>query len=63
MKAEAGIVRIQATMMLLATFQRTDATPRAAPTPMMQPVIVWVVETAAGDLRTEVEGFLQQVAG
>ena len=45
MKAEAGIVMIQATTMLLATFQRTADTLRAAPTPTMQPVMVWVVET------------------
>jgi hypothetical protein len=45
MKAAAGIVTIHATTIRLATFQRTDETLRAAPTPMMQPVIVWVVET------------------
>jgi hypothetical protein len=31
--------------MLLATFQRTAETLRAAPTPTTEPVIVWVVET------------------
>ena len=45
MKAEAGIVTIQATTMLLATLQRTADTRRAAPTPMMQPVMVCVVDT------------------
>src|SRR5262245_56114653 len=45
MKAVAGMVMIQATTMLLATRQRTAETRRAAPTPMMQPVMVWVVET------------------
>jgi hypothetical protein len=29
----------------VATFQRTAAVLRAAPTPMIAPVIVWVVET------------------
>ena len=45
MKAEAGMVMIQATTILFATFQRTADTLRAAPTPMMQPVMVCVVET------------------
>ena len=36
---------IQAMTMLLATPQRTAETRRAAPTPMMAPVMVWVVET------------------
>ena len=31
--------------MPLATFQRTAETRRAAPTPTMAPVMVWVVET------------------
>lgn len=31
--------------MLPATFQRTAETLRAAPTPTIEPVIVWVVET------------------
>ena len=35
----------QAVTMLLATFQRTADTLRAAPTPMIDPVIVCVVET------------------
>ena len=43
--AAAGMVRIQATTTLLATFHRTAATLRAAPTPTIAPVIVWVVET------------------
>ena len=30
---------------VLATFQRTAETRRAAPTPTMAPVMVWVVET------------------
>lgn len=34
-----------ATTMLLAMFQRTADTRRAAPTPTMEPVMVWVVET------------------
>src|SRR6185295_11494627 len=38
--ADAGIVMIQATTMLLATLQRTADTLRAAPTPMIEPVIV-----------------------
>ena len=36
---------IQAITMLFATLQRTAETRRAAPTPMMQPVMVCVVET------------------
>ena len=39
------MVMIQASTMLCVTFQRTAETRRAAPTPMMQPVIVCVVET------------------
>src|SRR6478736_2713007 len=39
------MVTIQATTMSLATFQRTAETRRAAPTPTMAPVMVWVVET------------------
>ena len=39
------MVRIQATMMLLATPQRTAEVRRAAPTPTMAPVMVWVVDT------------------
>ena len=39
------MVMIQAMTMLLATFQRTADTRRAAPTPTMAPVIVWVVDT------------------
>ena len=45
MNAVAGMVKTQATTMLLATLQRTDEGLRAAPTPMMQPVIVCVVDT------------------
>ena len=36
---------IQANTMLFATLQRTADTFRAAPTPMIAPVMVWVVET------------------
>ena len=36
---------IQAITMLLATLQRTADILRAAPTPMIAPVIVWVVDT------------------
>ena len=43
--AAAGIVRIHAVMMLRATPQRTAEKRRTEPTPMMAPVIVWVVET------------------
>ena len=43
--AAAGMVRIQATTMLPATPQRTAEVRRAAPTPMIAPVMVWVVET------------------
>ena len=39
------MVTTQATTMSLATFHRTDDTRRAAPTPTMAPVMVWVVET------------------
>src|SRR3954449_10025826 len=45
MPAEAGIVITQAYTIELATFQRTAETRRAAPTPTMAPVMVWVVET------------------
>ena len=43
--AVAGIVTTQAITMLVATFQRTAETLRAAPTPMIEPVMVCVVET------------------
>src|SRR6266849_10249675 len=39
------MVTIQATTIVLATFQRTAEARRAAPTPTMAPVMVWVVET------------------
>ncbi len=39
------MVSTQATTMLCATFQRTAERRRAEPTPMIAPVIVWVVET------------------
>ncbi len=45
MSAEAGMVTTQAAMMLPATPQRTARTRCALPTPMIEPVIVWVVET------------------
>ena len=45
MMPEAGMVMTQAMTMPLATFQRTADTLRAAPTPMIAPVMVWVVET------------------
>src|ERR1700712_4809503 len=43
--ADAGIVITHAYTIELATFQRTADTRRAAPTPTMAPVMVWVVET------------------
>ena len=43
--AEAGIVTTQAAMMLPATPQRTARTRCALPTPMIEPVIVCVVDT------------------
>src|SRR5687768_10706375 len=45
MNADAGIVMIQATTIELAMFHRTADTRRAAPTPMMAPVMVCVVDT------------------
>ena len=45
MIAVAGRVMIQAMTMLRATVQRTADTRLAAPTPMMAPVMVWVVDT------------------
>ncbi len=42
---EAGIVMNQATMMLLATPQRTAEILWPAPTPMMLEETTWVVET------------------
>src|SRR6185295_9989194 len=45
MAPEAGIVTTQAITMSLATFQRTADVRRAAPTPTIAPVMVWVVET------------------
>src|SRR6478672_3787034 len=45
MKAEAGIVKIQAQTMLPATPQRTADARRVDPTPTMAPVIVCVVDT------------------
>ena len=39
------MVMTQAKTMLVVTFQRTAETRRAAPTPMIAPVMVWVVET------------------
>ena len=43
--AAAGMVITQAQTMFLATPQRTAEVRRAAPTPTMAPVMVWVVET------------------
>src|SRR3546814_18404455 len=43
--AAAGNVTTQATTMLLATFHRTADSRRDAPTPMIAPVIVCVVDT------------------
>src|SRR3954447_25565230 len=45
MMPDAGNVTIQATTILLATFQRTADTLRAAPTPTIAPVMVCVVDT------------------
>ena len=45
MAADAGMVRIQAQMMRLATPQRTAERRLIDPTPMMAPVIVCVVLT------------------
>ncbi len=39
------MVTIQAKTILVATFHRTAETLRAAPTPTIAPVIVWVVDT------------------
>src|SRR5436309_1401367 len=45
MKAEQGMVRIQAQTMLPARPQRTADTECVDPTPTMEPVMVWVVDT------------------
>src|SRR5438132_13491317 len=45
MKAEQGMVRIQAQIMLPARPQRTADTECVDPTPTMEPVMVWVVDT------------------
>src|SRR5258706_3555899 len=45
MRAAAGIVMTQAITIRCATFQRTAEARRAAPTPTIAPVIVWVVDT------------------
>ena len=47
---------IQATTMLLATLQRTAEIRRAAPTPMIAPVMVWVVETGMPELGRHEQG-------
>jgi hypothetical protein len=44
-KAAAGIVRIQAQTMRPATPHLTADNLRVAPTPTIEPVMVWVVET------------------
>ena len=41
----AGIVITQAATIFVAVAQRTEATPFVMPTPMIAPVIVWVVLT------------------
>ena len=43
MKAEQGMVRIQATMIRSPQTQRTERTPLAEPTPRIAPVMAWVV--------------------
>ena len=48
-----GMVRIQAQTIRLATPQRTAESRCAAPTPMMAPVIVWVVLTGTPKLRRD----------
>jgi hypothetical protein len=45
MKAEHGIVSTQAQTILPARPQRTAETDCVIPTPTMEPVIVWVVDT------------------
>ena len=45
MKADAGMVKIQAQTILPATPQRTADIFCAEPTPTMAPVMVWVVDT------------------
>src|SRR5437899_11183114 len=45
MNAEPGMVKIHAQMMLPATPQRTAESFCAEPTPMIEPVMVWVVDT------------------
>src|SRR5258708_12115522 len=45
MNAEPGIVKIHAQMMLPATPQRTAESFCVEPTPMIEPVMVWVVDT------------------
>ena len=44
-KADAGIVKSQAQMIRSATPQRTADNLVTAPTPIIEPVMVWVVET------------------
>src|SRR5438067_7324501 len=46
-RAAAGIVMIHAAMMLAPRAQRTADSLRAAPTPMTEPVITWVVLTGS----------------
>jgi len=45
MNAEQGMVSTHAQTILSATPHRTADNLRVAPTPMIAPVIVWVVET------------------
>ena len=44
-RAEAGMVRIQAMMILPANPHRTPESRFVAPTPMMDVAMTWVVET------------------
>src|SRR5687768_15336487 len=45
MKAEQGMVRIQAVMIRWPQIHRTERTPLVVPTPRIDPVIAWVVES------------------
>jgi hypothetical protein len=45
MRALAGMVRIHAHMMLRAMPHFTALAPRVVPTPMMEEVMMWVVDT------------------
>ena len=56
MPADAGMVTIQAMTMFPATPQRTAEERCAAPTPMMAPVMVCVVDTGMPRKRGEATG-------